>query len=43
MEFEFGFFVSRIFGPGSLGLVCKYGWFALRASGAAESNAVVRL
>ena len=42
MKFEFGFFASRIFGPDSLGLVARYGWFVLRASGAAELIAVVR-
>ena len=43
MEFNYGFFALKIFGPDSLGLVGKSEWFDLRASGGAESIAVVIL
>ena len=41
MKFEIVFLTSRIFGPGSLGLIGRCRWFVLRASGTAESIAVV--
>ena len=43
MRFEIVFLASRNFGPDSLGLVGRCGWFVLRALEAAESIAVVRL
>jgi nitrate reductase NapE component len=39
--FKFVCFASRNFGPNSLELVGRYGWFVLRASWAFESIAVV--
>jgi hypothetical protein len=29
IKFEIGYFASKIFGPDSLGLVERYGWFVL--------------
>ena len=43
MRFEIVFLASRNFGPDSLGLVGRCGWFVLRALKAAESIAIVRL